>query len=100
MQQAKLNIIKQIETALLHYQQDVNIADKMPIIVKVANEVYEGLQLSYQSGLIDFTRLSQAQFDLLKAEYNQANANLQVARSFLAIAIAKGNLSIFLDQLK
>ena len=72
----------------------------MPIIVKVANEVYEGLQLSYQSGLIDFTRLSQAQFDLLKAEYNQANANLQVARSFLAIAIAKGNLSIFLDQLK
>ena len=100
LQQAKLNIIKQIETALLHYQQDVNIADKMPIIVKVANEVYEGLQLSYQSGLIDFTRLSQAQFDLLKAEYNQANANLQVARSFLAIAIAKGNLSIFLDQLK
>jgi outer membrane protein TolC len=72
----------------------------MPIIVKAAREVYNGLQLSYQSGLIDYARLSQAQFELLKAEYNQANANLQVARSFLAIAIAKGNLTIFLDQLK
>ena len=100
LEQAKLNIIKQIETASLHYQQDLNIADKMPIIVKAAREVYNGLQLSYQSGLIDYARLSQAQFELLKAEYNQANANLQVARSFLAIAIAKGNLTIFLDQLK
>jgi outer membrane protein len=100
LEQAKLDISKQTETALLQYQQDVNIASKMPLLVKVAGDVYEGLKLSYQSGLIDYTRLSQAQYDMLKAEINQANASLQVGRSLLAIAIAKGNLSVFSDQLK
>ena len=41
-----------------------------------------------------------ARNELLKAEVNYANARLQVWRSLLAVAVAKGNLDLFTDQLK
>ena len=62
--------------------------------------MYQGLQLSYASGLIDYTRLAEAQYQLLKAEINDANMRLQLWRSLLAVAVAKGNLNLFTDQLK
>lgn len=96
--QARLDISKQIETAELQYRQDASIAGKTPVQLKVATDVYEGLKLSYEAGLIDYTRLYQSQYELMKAELSQANAQLQLWRSLLAIAIAKGNLDIFLDQ--
>jgi outer membrane protein len=98
--QAQLDISKQIETAVLQYQQDVKIANKSPELLKAARDVYEGLKLSYETGLIDFTRLANAQYELQRAEVNNANARLQLWRSLLAIAVAKGNLNLFLEQLK
>lgn len=98
--QAQLDISKQTETAVMQYQQDVKIADKSPELLKAANNVYEGLRLSYETGLIDFTRLANAQYELQKAEVNNANARLQLWRSLLAIAVAKGNLNLFTEQLK
>lgn len=96
--QARLDIAKQIENAGLQYRQDAKIAGKTPVQLKVATDVYEGLKLSYEAGLIDYTRLYQSQYELMKAELNQANAQLQLWRSLLAIAVAKGSLDIFLDQ--
>lgn len=96
--QARLDISKQIEQAELQYRQDAKIATKTPVQQKVATYVYEGLKLSYEAGLIDYTRLYQSQYELMKAELNQANAQLQLWRSLLGIAVAKGNLDIFLDQ--
>jgi outer membrane protein len=96
--QARLDISKQIENAELQYRQDAKIATKTPVQLKVATDVYEGLKLSYEAGLIDYTRLYQSQYELMKAELNQANAQLQLWRSLLSIAVAKGNLDIFLDQ--
>lgn len=96
--QTRLDISKQIESAEFQYRQDAKIAAKTPVQLKVASDVYEGLKLSYEAGLIDYTRLYQSQYELTKAELNQANAQLQLSRSLLAIAIAKGNLDIFLDQ--
>ncbi|MEO5997276.1 MAG: TolC family protein [Chitinophagaceae bacterium] len=98
--QAQLDIGKQIETAMIQYRENVKIAGKTPILLKSANDVYEGLKLSYETGLIDYTRLSQAQYELLKAEVSDANARLQVWRSLLAVAVAKGNLGLFIDQLR
>jgi outer membrane protein len=99
-QQVKLDITKQIETAIMQYQEDVKIADKTPQLLQSANEVYQGLKISYENGLIDYARLAQSQYDLVKAELADANANLQLWRSLLAIAIAKGNLDIFLTHVK
>lgn len=99
LSQARLDITKQIENAEWQYKQDVMIAGKTPVQLKIATDVYDGLKLSYEAGLIDYTRLYQSQYELTKAELNNATAKLQLWRSLLAIAIAKGNLHIFVDQL-
>ncbi len=98
--QAQLDISKQIEAALMQYRQDVKIADKSPELLKAASNVYEGLKLSYETGLIDFTRLANAQYELQRAEVNNANARLQLWRSLLSIGVAKGNLNLFIEQLR
>ncbi|HEX5026620.1 MAG TPA: TolC family protein [Agriterribacter sp.] len=100
LEQVQLDIGKQTSAALSQYFQDMKIAAKSPTLLKAANDVYKGLKLGYESGLIDYTRLAQAQYDLVKAEVNDANARLQLWRSILAVAIAKGNLNLFTDQLK
>jgi outer membrane protein len=98
--QAQLDITEQSAIALQEYQQDMKIAVKSPVLLKAATDIYQGLKLSYEAGLIDYTRLAQAQYELLKAEVNDASARLQIWRSLLAIAIAKGNLNLFTDQLR
>jgi outer membrane protein len=98
--QAQLDISKQIQTAVMQHQQDVIIANKSPDLLKAATSVYEGLRLSYETGLIDFTRLANSQYELQRAEVNNANARLQVWRSLLAIAVAKGNLNLFIENLR
>lgn len=100
LSQAELDLKKQVTTALQQYYQDQKIAAKSPVLLKSVTNVYEGLKLSYETGLIDYTRLSQAQYDLLKAEVNNANAHLQLWKSLLAIAAAKGQLNLFTDQFK
>jgi outer membrane protein len=100
LSQARLDISVQTATAIQQYQQDIKIAARSPVLLKSAGDVYEGLKISYESGLIDYSRLSQAQYDLLKAEVNDANSRLQLWRSLLAVAVAKGNLNLFTDQLK
>lgn len=100
LSQAQLDINKQLETAIDQYKQDVKIANKSPQLLKAANDVYQGLKISYETGLIDFTRLANSQYDLQRAEVNNANARLQLWRSLLAIAVAKGSLNLFIQQLK
>jgi len=100
LSQTALDIKKQIATAVQQYRQDLKIVAKSPVLLKSATDVYEGLKLSYATGLIDYTRLADAQYGLLKAEVNDANMRLQLWRSLLAVAVAKGNLNLFTDQLK
>jgi outer membrane protein TolC len=100
LSQTALNLQKQSETAQYNYRQNLLVAQQAPVQSKAVRYAYEGLQLSYQSGLTDYTRLIQGQYDLLKAEIAEAGAYLQVWRSLLEIAVVSGNLQIFTDQLK
>lgn len=99
LSQARLDIMKQVENATLQYSQDTKIAGKTPQQLKIAQSVYEGLKVSYEAGLIDYTRLYQSQYELSKAELTDASAQLQLWRSLLSLAVAKGNLALFVDQL-
>ncbi|HVX49113.1 MAG TPA: TolC family protein [Chitinophagaceae bacterium] len=100
LKQAARDIRQQTESALLQYRQDLKIATGTPLLLKSAHDVYSDLSISYEAGLIDYTRLAQAQYDLVKAELGNAGAQLSLWRSLLAVAVAKGNLTIFLSQLK
>jgi len=98
--QVDLNLRRQVETAESNYQQTLLLAREAPIQSRAARLSYQGLELSYKSGLVDFTRLTQGQYQLLNAEMTEADANLQVWRALLDIGVAKGNLNLFTDQLK
>jgi outer membrane protein TolC len=100
LSQVSVNLQKQVETAESNYRQNLLIAAEAPVESKAASLSYEGLRLSYQSGLVDFTRLTQGQYQLLNAEVMEAGACLQVWRSLLDIGVAKGNLDLFTNQLK
>ena len=98
--QVDLNLRRQVETAESNYRQDLLVAQEAPVQSRAARLSYQGLELSYKSGLVDFTRLTQGQYQLLNAEMTEADANLQVWRALLDIGVAKGNLNLFSDQLK
>jgi outer membrane protein len=100
LSQVSVNLQRQVESAQSNYRQNLLIAAQAPIQSRAARLSYEGLRLSYQSGLVDFTRLTQGQWQLLNAEVMEANAYLQVWRSLLDISVAKGNLDLFTNQLK
>ncbi|HEY4937201.1 MAG TPA: TolC family protein [Puia sp.] len=100
LSQVSVNVQRQVETAESNYRQNLLIAGQAPVQSGAARLSYEGLRLSYQSGLVDYTRLTQGQYQLLNAEVMEANAYLQVWRSLLDIAVSKGNLNLFTNQLK
>lgn len=98
--QVDVNLRRQVETAESNYRQSLLVAQEAPVQSKAARLSYQGLALGYKSGLVDFTRLTQGQYQLLNAEMTEADANLQVWRALLDIGVAKGNLNLFTDQLK
>ena len=98
--QVSVNLQKQIQNAEIHNRQSILIAELAPVQSRAARRAYEGLKLSYESGLVDFTRLEQGQYQLLNAEVMEAGAYLQVWKSLLEIAGARGNLNSFTNQLK
>lgn len=100
LSQVSVNLQRQVQTAESNYRQNLLIAAQAPIQSRASRLSYEGLRLSYQSGLVDFTRLTQGQYQLLNAEVMEANAYLQVWRSLLDISVSKGNLDLFINQLK
>lgn len=100
LSQVNINLQRQVETAESNYRQDLLLALEAPVQSRAARLSYQGLQLSYQSGLVDFTRLTQGQYQLLNAEMAEAGAYLQVWRALLDIGVSKGNLNLFTDQLK
>jgi outer membrane protein TolC len=97
--QASLDLEKELQTAVVGYRQNWQIAEQSQRQKQAAAYAYQGLTLSYQSGLIDYTRLTQGEFALLNAEIGVAGASLQVWRSLLDLAVVKGDLNIVLGQL-
>ncbi|HLK29700.1 MAG TPA: TolC family protein [Puia sp.] len=98
--QSKLDLQKQLESALINFQQNKKIAEQTKLQQQFAGYAYSGLELSYKSGLTDYTRLTQGQYDLLNADIAKANAYLQMWHALLDVAVAKGDINIFLQQLK
>lgn len=100
LKQSELDLNKQNDIAWQQYKSNVAILGKIDIRLKSATDAFNSLKLSYESGLIDFSRLAQAQYELQQAEVNSAGALLVVQRSLLEISIAKGDLDLFFQQIQ
>lgn len=86
-------------TAEAEFRERLLIAELAPERTEAAKLSYEGLRLSYESGLTDFTSLARGQQDLLQAQLAESSARLGAWKALLDIAVARGRLAIFTDQL-
>jgi outer membrane protein len=100
LSQVSINLEKQIQVARSDLRSSELQARHVPVLLKAASDAYQGLQVSYRSGLIDFTRLAEAQFQLLQAEVTGASARIQSWKALLELAVASGDLSLFTDQIQ
>ncbi len=100
LEQTKLDLKVQMETAQLNYEQHGLIARKAVVQAAAAQSAFDGLKISYESGLVDYTRLMQGQYELLRSEAAHAGSVLRLWRSVLDMAVAQGSLDLFTGTLK
>jgi outer membrane protein len=100
LSQVSINLEKQIQVARSNLRSSELQASHAPTLLRAASDAYRGLEVSYRSGLIDFTRLAGAQFQLLQAEVTGTSARIQAWKALLELAVASGDLSLFTDQIQ
>jgi outer membrane protein len=98
--QVELELEGQVQVAMEEYSYNQLVSARTASRLTSARLAYESLQVSYQSGLVDFVRLTLAQYELQQAEIHDTAARLMLWRSLLDISMAKGDLNIFFQQVK
>jgi outer membrane protein TolC len=91
---------RQLSESHMQYDIAVEQANTAPIQLKAAQDAYQQASARYESGLTDLPTLMQSLVTLNRAEADMAIAYMNVWRSLLAIAAAKGDFSIFIDALE
>jgi outer membrane protein TolC len=97
--QQSLALQRQMKDADMQYDVSVEQARTAPIQLTAAQLGYQQASARYQSGLSDLPTQLQSMFALNRAEADVAIAYVNVWRSLLAIAAAKGDFSIFMNSL-
>lgn len=96
----QLSLKKQELTTAGSLAASVRIAREIPIEFEASEAAYNALQARYKNGLVDYTELIQAQYDLLNAETRLKNAHINAWKSLLKLAVIRGDINIFLNQIQ
>ena len=99
LEQTQLYLQKQQNIAQSNLFAALQIAREIPTEYTASEAAYNALQTRYRTGLIDYSNLIQAQYDLLNAEVRLKNAHLSAWKALLQLAIIRGDLTLFLNQL-
>ncbi len=100
LRQTKISVGRQETTAMNELSTSLHIAAEVPVEYKASESAYRALQARYHSGLVDYTELIRAQYDLLNAEARLKNASVRAWQSLLKLAVVRGDVSIFLNQIE
>lgn len=98
LNQVELDLNKQADMAFQQYKSNLSILKNTAFRLTSATQAFNSLKISYEAGLVDYTRLVQSQYELQQAEINYSGAQLFLQRSLLDIAVAKGDLNIFFNR--
>lgn len=99
LKQATLDLSAQLQSAAVALEQNIQIAGKAPEKLRAAGLAYQSLQANYRAGLIDYTQLAKGQYDLMVSEIEFYSSYMQAWQALLNLAVAKGDLSLFTNQL-
>jgi len=95
----KLQLEKQNEVADIALSNTLKIAQETPAFYESAEFSYRTLRSRYNSGLVTYPDLIQAQYTLIKSEADLKRAYLNAWKALLYKAAVQGDINIFLNQL-
>lgn len=98
-QEQSLRVQRQLNESETQFELTLQQAHTAPIQITAAQHAYQQANARYQSGLSDLPTLLQSILTLNRAEADLAVSYSNVWRSLLAVAAAKGDLSIFLNEI-
>jgi outer membrane protein TolC len=91
---------KQTQISQVTYANALKIAAETSKQLAAAQYAFKAMQIRYNTGLVNFTDLIQAQYNLLKAETDSKQSYWYVWKASLNKAAAQGDIEIFLKELK
>ena len=86
--------------ALNDLSTSLKIAHEIPNEYFANESAFKSMQTRYNAGLISYTELIQAQYDLLDSEARLKNAFISSWEALLRLAVIRGDLTIFLNQMQ
>jgi outer membrane protein len=95
----KLQLEKQNQVADLTLSNALKIALESPSFYQSSEFSYRTLLSRYNSGLVNYVDLIQAQYTLIKSEADLKKAYLDAWKALLYKAAVQGDINIFLNQL-
>jgi outer membrane protein len=96
----KGNLTTQQRIANTTFESSIGIATETGQQLKSAQYAFNAMQIRYNTGLVNFSDLVQAQYNLLKAELDMKQAYWDAWKALLLQAAVKGDMNIFLKEIK
>jgi outer membrane protein TolC len=96
----KLQLDKQNQVADVTFSNALKIAHETPSFYQSAEFSYRTLLSRYNSGLVNYADLIQAQYILIKSETDLKRAYLDAWKALLYKAATQGDITIFLNQVE
>lgn len=100
LKQTRIELEKQENTALGDFETALEVAKEIPTEFEAKQAAYKALRTRYETGLIDYTDLIQAQYELLNAESRLGNAYVNAWKMLLKLAVVRGDMALFQNQLQ
>ena len=94
----KLQLDKQNQVAKITLSNALKIAQESPSFYQSSEFSYRTLLSRYNSGLVNYADLIQAQYALIKSEADLKKAHLDAWKALLYKAAVQGDINIFLNQ--
>jgi len=100
LKESLLILDKQNQISLVTYANALKIAAETSTQLLSAQYAFKAMQIRYNTGLVNFTDLIQAQYNLIKAEIDSKQSYWYVWKASLNKAAAQGDINKFLNELK
>lgn len=100
LMEEKANLSTQQRIANTTFESSIGIAAETGQQLKSGQYAFNAMQTRYNTGLVNFSDLIQAQYNLLKAELDMKQAYWDAWKSLLLQAAVKGDMNIFLKEIK
>ena len=98
--QTSSELLTQQHLANAAYTNSLSIAAETQQQLKSAQYAFNAIQIRYSTGLVSLSDVVQIQYNLLRAELDVKNAYWNVWKALLLQAAVRGDLGLFLNEIK